>query len=87
MKSMIAEFTDSTNVAQAFSYMPLSWSTGSTVGPLIGGALSKPHERFPKLFGNSVFMKTYPYFLACSIPATFSLLTIAITYIYLKEVS
>ena len=32
LKSMIAEITDSTNLAQAYSYLPIAWSTGGTLG-------------------------------------------------------
>ncbi|KAH8111238.1 MFS general substrate transporter [Phellopilus nigrolimitatus] len=85
IKSMMAEMTDETNLARAFAYQPIPWSTGATVGPLIGGALSRPAERFPGLFGNSDFLKTYPYFLPCAIPATFSVLAWIVTYMFLKE--
>ncbi|KAF8840838.1 member of major facilitator superfamily multidrug-resistance, DHA1 sub-family [Paxillus ammoniavirescens] len=85
MRSMIAEITDSTNVAEAFAYLPFSWSAGTTLGPMIGGSLSHPAERFPNVFGNSSFFKEYPYFLPCAVPATVSVLCWAVTFIYLKE--
>ncbi|RXW25538.1 hypothetical protein EST38_g331 [Candolleomyces aberdarensis] len=85
IKSMVAELTDETNLAQAYAYMPIAWSTGCTVGPMIGGSLSRPHEQYPWLFGDSPFHKKYPYFLACSIPATFSAIAWVVTYRYLKE--
>lgn len=81
----MGEMTDATNVAQAFAYQPISWSTGATIGPLIGGALSHPTERFPSLFGGSEFLKRHPYFLPCSIPATFSVLAWLVTLSLLKE--
>ena len=31
-KSVIAELSDSTNMAQAFSYIPVNWAIGSTMG-------------------------------------------------------
>ncbi|EMD34106.1 hypothetical protein CERSUDRAFT_86859 [Gelatoporia subvermispora B] len=85
LKSMMAEITDSTNIAQAYSYLPIAWSTGSTLGPMIGGSLSHPAERFPSLFGNSEFLEKYPYFLPCAIPATFSAIAFFVTWIFLKE--
>ncbi|OCH95432.1 MFS general substrate transporter [Obba rivulosa] len=85
LKSMMAEITDSTNIAQAYSYLPIAWSTGSTLGPLIGGSLSHPVERFPKIFGRSDFLEKYPYFLPCAIPATFSALAFLVTWLFLKE--
>lgn len=54
--------------------------------PLIGGALSHPAERFPSVFGNNEFLRAYPYFLPCAIPASFTLICLVITYVYLKEV-
>ena len=32
IKSMLMEITDSTNVAQAFGYLPLPWMAGNTLG-------------------------------------------------------
>jgi len=81
----MAEMTDETNISQAFAYFPIAWSTGSTLGPIIGGSLSKPAERFPRWFGDNAFMKKYPYFLASAVPATFSLLALGTTIIFLKE--
>ena len=52
---------------------------------MIGGSLSRPAEQYPWLFGDSEFHKKYPYFLACSIPATFSAIAWLVTYRYLKE--
>ncbi|KAG0694691.1 major facilitator superfamily domain-containing protein [Suillus ampliporus] len=85
MKSMMVEITDSTNLAQAYAYMPIAWSTGGTIGPLIGGSLSRPADRFPNIFGHSQFLKTYPYFLACAVPATFSALAWVVTLFFLRE--
>ncbi|KAG1856207.1 MFS multidrug-resistance DHA1 sub-family [Suillus tomentosus] len=85
IKSMMVDITDSTNLAQAYAYMPLAWSTGGTIGPLVGGLLSRPVEEFPNVFGHSQFLKTYPYFLACAVPATFSALAWIVTFLFLRE--
>ena len=42
-------------------------------------------ERFPDLFGNNEFLKKYPYFLPCAVPATFTLVAWTVTYLFLKE--
>ncbi|KAG6812577.1 hypothetical protein H0H92_002045 [Tricholoma furcatifolium] len=70
---MIVEFTDSSNIAQVYGYMPVAWSLGGTIGPLIGGSLSRPAEQFPGIFGQNEFLKTYPYFLPCAIAAAYAL--------------
>ncbi|RPD61131.1 MFS general substrate transporter [Lentinus tigrinus ALCF2SS1-7] len=85
MKSMLAEITDPSNMAQAYAYMPIAWSTGATLGPIIGGSLSRPADRYPNVFGHIDFLKQYPYFLACAIPATFSATACLITFFFLKE--
>ncbi|KAI9568190.1 major facilitator superfamily domain-containing protein [Boletus coccyginus] len=85
IKSMMIEITDSTNLAQAYAYMPIAWSSGASLGPYIGGWLSKPVERFPDIFGNWAFLETYPYLLACAVPATFTALAWLVTFLFLKE--
>jgi hypothetical protein len=47
--------------------------------------LARPAERFPDLFGDNIFLKKYPYFLPCAIPATFSLIAWLVTFFFLKE--
>jgi len=85
MKSMTMEITDSTNIAQAYSILPITWSVGTTVGPLIGGSLARPAERFPKVFGDYAFFKKYPYFLPCSVSATVTALSWLIAFLFMKE--
>ncbi|KZT73114.1 member of major facilitator superfamily multidrug-resistance, DHA1 sub-family [Daedalea quercina L-15889] len=85
LKSMMGEITDSTNLADAYAYLPLAWMTGGTLGPMIGGSLSRPHERFPSVFGHNEFLAKYPYFLACAVSATFSALAFCVTFFFLKE--
>jgi hypothetical protein len=52
---------------------------------MVGGMLSRPAERFPNLFGDNVFLKKYPYFLPCSIPAIFSLVAWLVAFLFLEE--
>ena len=68
---------------------PLHMSPSLTLfhSPIIGGSLSRPAEHYPSIFGDWEFFKKYPYFLACSIPATFSLVACLTTFFFLKEVS
>ncbi|KIK66115.1 hypothetical protein GYMLUDRAFT_158193 [Collybiopsis luxurians FD-317 M1] len=84
MKSMMGEITDETNVAQAMALMPVIWNTGATVGPVIGGWLSNPHERFPLLFPGN-FWATYPYALPCFTIALYCAGTWVVTFFYLEE--
>ncbi|KAG1791879.1 major facilitator superfamily domain-containing protein [Suillus plorans] len=85
IRSMMIDVTDSSNMAQALGFLPIPWMTGSTLGPLIGGSLSHPADRFPRLFGQSTFLKTYPYFLACAGPALFTAFMWLVMYMLLQE--
>ncbi|KAI0279262.1 MFS general substrate transporter [Russula aff. rugulosa BPL654] len=85
IKSIVAEITDPTNIPQVYAYMPIAWSLGGALGPMIGGSLSRPTERFPDTFGNSEFLKNYPYFLPCAVSATFSAFAWFLTFVFLRE--
>ncbi|KAJ7833182.1 member of major facilitator superfamily multidrug-resistance, DHA1 sub-family [Mycena leptocephala] len=85
MKSMIAEMSDSTTLAHTYAYLPIAWATGGVLGSIIGGSLARPAERFPAIFGQNEFLRTYPYFLPCAVPATFSAIACVVTLLYLKE--
>ncbi|KAI6110539.1 MFS general substrate transporter [Pisolithus croceorrhizus] len=84
MKSMLGELTDSSNMAQGFALMPIMWSLGCTLGPLIGGTLSRPQDHFPRLFGAS-FWAEYPYFLPCGIASAFAVVVFVVIVFFLKE--
>ncbi|KAF9007525.1 major facilitator superfamily domain-containing protein [Cyathus striatus] len=84
MKSVMGELTDPTNRAEGFSLMPVTWAAGATLGPLMGGSLSRPHERFPTVFTHP-FWEEYPYFLPCAAAAAVGVVSIIITAIFFKE--
>ncbi|KAG1772457.1 major facilitator superfamily domain-containing protein [Suillus occidentalis] len=73
MKTVMGELTDSTNMAQGFALIPVIWSIGSFVGPLMGGMLARPQDHWPRLFTNPFWGK-YPYFLPCVVSASLLLL-------------
>ena len=100
---MVAEITDSTNIARAYSLIPITWFLGVSIGfvcillrdilcnltlkrPIIGGLLEQPAKQFPAIFGNSSFLKEYPYFLPCAISATFAVMCWFIAALFLQEV-
>lgn len=61
------------------------FSYPSQLGPVIGGLLSRPADRFPGLFGGNEFLRKYPYFLSCAAPATFTVLASSFAFLFLKE--
>ncbi|TBU50435.1 MFS general substrate transporter [Dichomitus squalens] len=84
IKSMIADLTDASNMAQGFAMMPVMWSVGGTIGPIIGGQLARPHDRWPDIFSNP-FWRYYPYFLPCAASALFSAVIFVVTAALLRE--
>ncbi|KIK45637.1 hypothetical protein CY34DRAFT_509579 [Suillus luteus UH-Slu-Lm8-n1] len=73
MKTVMGELTDSTNMAQGFALIPVIWSIGSFVGPLMGGILARPQDHWPRILTNPFWGK-YPYFLPCAVSASLLLL-------------
>ncbi|KAH9039475.1 MFS general substrate transporter [Lactarius deliciosus] len=84
MKSMMAELTDETNMARGFSLLPVTWCVGGTIGPFIGGVLSRPQDHWPNAFSHP-FWGEYPYFLPCLATAAYSLLSFTLAAIFLQE--
>ncbi|KAF8199733.1 major facilitator superfamily transporter [Pholiota molesta] len=84
MKSTMGELTDNTNRADAFALMPALWALGATMGPLLGGTLTRPADQFPEVFTGQ-FWKKYPYFLPCAAPAGVVFIVLVITGIWFKE--
>ncbi|KAF8872620.1 major facilitator superfamily multidrug-resistance, DHA1 sub-family [Infundibulicybe gibba] len=84
-KSVTAEITDATNIADAFALLPLMWSVGVTVGPILGGVLSNPADRWPAIFGNSTFFRQHPYSLPCTAAAAIAFVSFSLSFLGLKE--
>lgn len=57
------------------------------LSPMMGGLLSEPYKRFPRIFGRSEFWKRYPYFLPCAFSATFAAFALLVVFVFLQEVS
>jgi MFS family permease len=61
ISTIFGELSNSSNQSIAFSLMPIFWGLGAVIGPVIGGALVFPDQRFPSLFGGSELLKRFPY--------------------------
>ncbi|KAJ7199167.1 major facilitator superfamily domain-containing protein [Mycena pura] len=87
VKTVMAEFSDATNLAQTLSLIPIAWSSGTTLGPIIGGLLSNPQERWPNTFGKLQILRYHPYLLPCAAIGLLSLSFFFLALIGLKESS
>ncbi|TFK75086.1 major facilitator superfamily multidrug-resistance, DHA1 sub-family [Pluteus cervinus] len=84
-KTVMAEITDSTNLADAIAMIPLMWSVGSTSGRVIGGIFTRPATQWPDIFGPTAFFHTHPYFLPCALAGSVAFLSGAFAFLGLKE--
>ena len=70
MKAIIADVTDDTNAARAFSLLSVAWGVGAILGPVLGGLLSRPCREGGVLAGAASchpgsILDRQPYFLPC----------------------
>ncbi|KAF8217566.1 major facilitator superfamily domain-containing protein [Mycena galopus ATCC 62051] len=86
VKTVMAEVADSTNLAQVMALNPLAWSSGLTLGPIIGGLFSNPEERWPNSFGKIQILRDNPYLLPCATVGFLSLSFFFFGLVALKEV-
>ncbi|KAJ6553629.1 MFS general substrate transporter [Mycena vulgaris] len=84
-KTVINEISDPTNVADIFSMIPMVWSLGSTISPLIGGMLANPAARWPATLGKIDILREHPYLLPCAVAALFAFFSFVLALAGLKE--
>jgi MFS family permease len=85
IRTMVAEIVPQRELQpRAFSIMPMVWTIGSIFGPAFGGALARPAEKHPNLFGGSEFLKRYPFALPNLVSACFFVVGITTGILFLK---
>ncbi|RAL09865.1 MFS transporter [Aspergillus homomorphus CBS 101889] len=86
IRTMVAEMVPEKALQpRAFSVMPLVWTIGSIFGPAFGGALARPAEKHPEVFGDSAFLKRYPFLLPNLAAAAFFVVGITVGGLFLEE--
>ncbi|KAG8863379.1 hypothetical protein FRB96_008871 [Tulasnella sp. 330] len=80
MQSILGEITDDTNQARE-----VTWSVGCVLGPIIGGYLSHPAERYPAIFGDVEFLARHPFFLPCFVSSSITLCSVIVAFVFLEE--
>ncbi|KAI2853994.1 hypothetical protein CBS147343_1387 [Aspergillus niger] len=86
IRTMVAEMVPQKELQpRAFSIMPLVWTIGSIFGPAFGGALARPAEKHPGLFGGSEFLRKWPFALPNIASAVFFVVGIATGWLFLHE--
>ncbi|KAF7597114.1 hypothetical protein BBP40_010588 [Aspergillus hancockii] len=86
IRTMVAEMVPEKELQpRAFSVMPLVWTIGTIFGPAFGGALAHPAEKHPEIFGDSVFLKKYPFVLPNIASAFLFIIGITTGFLFLHE--
>lgn len=86
IRTMVAEIVPERELQpRAFSIMPMVWTLGSIFGPAFGGALARPAEQHPGLFGDSVFLRRFPFALPNLLSAIFFIVGITTGILFLQE--
>ncbi|KAJ3747846.1 major facilitator superfamily domain-containing protein [Lentinula detonsa] len=86
-KTVLAELSDATNMATAFSFTSVMWQVGVTIGCSLGGVLSNPADHWPQSpMGRSPLLRNHPYLLPCAITGFISFFIFLVAFTGLKEV-
>ena len=70
---------------RAFSTLPLVWQIGAILGPILGGSLASPARKYPELFGDSKFLKEFPFALPNLVSSVIFTIGIIAGILFLKE--
>ncbi|PVI03908.1 MFS general substrate transporter [Periconia macrospinosa] len=85
VRTMLSENSSPKTQATVFSRFAFARNIGILIGPVIGGALERPAEKFPSLFGRIQFFKEYPYAFPSFISALVGLTAAISAAIIIKE--
>ncbi|KAI8924320.1 major facilitator superfamily domain-containing protein [Entophlyctis helioformis] len=64
-KTYLSELTDESNQAQGFAILGVNRAVGMIIGPMVGGFLCMPADKYPWLFPKGSLFDIYPYALPC----------------------
>ncbi|KAJ5266865.1 hypothetical protein N7478_009673 [Penicillium angulare] len=86
LRTMVAEMvTEKQHQPRAFSVLPIAWTIGSGVGPVLGGALVHPAQHYPKIFGDAQLFIKYPFVLPNMVATCCVAVAILIAFLFLQE--
>ena len=89
IRTMVAEMVPQRDLQPvAFSVMPLVWTVGSIFGPAFGGALARPVEKHPGLFGEDGWvgrvLERFPFLLPNLVAAGLFVVGILTGFLFLE---
>ncbi|KAF1935856.1 MFS general substrate transporter [Clathrospora elynae] len=85
VRTMLSENSTKHTQARAFSLFAFFSNMGIFIGPLIGGALERPAEKYTSTFGKAQFWHDYPYVLPNIFTSAIALSAAITTMLFVKE--
>lgn len=85
IRIIMAEITDETNRAPAFAFFSAVGYFPLLMGPVCGGALSRPAERYA-LFRDVALFHKFPYLLPSLLMGVFGVIIVTVTAFFVEEV-
>ncbi|KAH7392953.1 major facilitator superfamily domain-containing protein [Pyrenochaeta sp. MPI-SDFR-AT-0127] len=85
VRAMLSENSTKHTQARVFSYFAFGRNLGLFLGPLIGGALERPAEKYTSTFGRIQFFHDYPYAFPGIVTSAVSLSAALSTLLFVKE--
>ncbi len=83
-KTYLSEITNESNQARGFAVFGVARGLGMVVGPIVGGFLCLPAEKYPFLFQGTIF-EEFPYALPCVIGWLIAMAGCIVGYFVLEE--
>lgn len=72
---------------RAYTFMPTVWCIGSILGPMLGGALARPHISYPVLFPAGSIFEKFPYLLPNLVCTSVVIIGVVVGILFLEETS
>ncbi|KAF1844816.1 MFS general substrate transporter [Cucurbitaria berberidis CBS 394.84] len=85
VRAMLSENSTKYTQARAFSYFAFAGNLGLLFGPLLGGLLERPAEKFTSTFGKVKFFQDYPYALPNMVTSAVAISAAITTLLFVKE--
>ena len=84
VKTYVGETTEKSQQTVAFSIFAMAFGFASCVAPAIGGFLQRPAERWPRVFGDTLF-ETFPFLLPMLCAAALTSVGGVLGFLYAPE--
>ncbi|EED22793.1 conserved hypothetical protein [Talaromyces stipitatus ATCC 10500] len=85
VRASISENSTPRTQARAFGHFAFSNNLGIFLGPFMGGALSRPADQYPSVFGRIQFFRDYPYALPTFTTGLIGATACVISALFIKE--